>query len=826
MQLDTTLDQAFDGADGDLTMTTGALALGANRAAGTSVKARFTYRGQALTAHYEAAGAGVDTPQAALAGLGLTGMVRAQDNFARIESEGEFSGKELRPGTALDSALASAEALGEDTLAAALIGKMRTELRREQAGNRLAGAFVLRHTAEATDLMVPQAVWRGGSGEALLALSRLQATFGGGAPRIAGNFSTGGPGMPRIAGRAERGPGGGYSARIAMAEYSAGESRLALPELVLVQSARGALGFAGRATMSGALPGGTVRSLAVPVKGDWSPGGGLAVWRTCTPVRFESFAFAELTVDRRDLTLCPPPGSAILTSNAHGTRFAAGAPSLALSGSLGGTPVRIVSGPMGFAVPGALSARSLAIELGPRQHPSHFRVTNLTGKIDGDISARFADADVLLDAVPLDVHGASGELRLAGGRLSIADAAFRIEDREIDDRFKPLVAEGATLQLANNRITATALLREPASKREIVRTAIVHDLASGKGSADLAIDGLVFDREVQPDTLTPLALGVIANARGTVRGSGRIDWDPRAVTSSGRFSTDRIDFAAAFGPVEGTSGTVVFTDLLGMVTAPAQTLKIASVNPGIEVNDGEVVFELRPGNVLRLEGGYWPYLDGSLVLDPTTMTIGTAETRRLTFHVEGFDAAKFISRMNMGNISATGIFDGTLPMVFDENGGRIEKGRLVSRAPGGNVSYVGQLTYQDMSFMANFAFDALKSIDYRQMSIDMDGSLQGEMVTKVSFEGIRQGKGTRRNFITNQIAKLPIRFNVNLRAPFFKLVSSFRSLYDPSYITDPRTLGLVGPDGKRLAPGQPLPPNSPQNTPASGVQPPASGTTP
>ena len=696
-------------------------------------------------------------------------------------------------------------------------------MRREQAGNRLAGDFVLRRTAEASDLVVPQAVWRGGGGEALLALSRLQATFADArSPSISGNFTTGGPGMPRIAGRAERGSGGGYSARIAMAEYSAGESRLALPELVLVQSARGTLGFAGRAIMSGALPGGAVRNLAVPIKGDWSPRGGLAVWRSCMPVRFDSFAFADLTLDRRDLTLCPPPGAAIFASNARGSRFAAGAPSVALSGTLGGTPMRVVSGPMGFAVPGALSARSLSIELGPRQHPSRFRVTNLTGRIDGNIAARFADADVLLDAVPLDVHGASGELRLADGRLSIANAAFRIEDRELDDRFKPLVSEGATLLLTDNRITADAVLREPASKREVVRAAIVHDLGSGKGSADLAVDGLVFDRAVQPDTLTPLALGVIANAKGTVRGSGRIDWDPRAVASSGRFSTDRLDFAAAFGPVEGLSGTVVFTDLLGMVTAPAQKIMIASVNPGIEVNDGELVFEMQPGNVLKLEGGYWPYLDGSLVLDPATMTIGTAETRRLTFHVEGFDAAKFIARMNMGNINATGIFDGALPMVFDEDGGRIEKGRLVSRPPGGNVSYVGQLTYQDMSFMANFAFDALKSIDYRQMSIEMDGSLQGEMVTKVSFEGIRQGKTARRNFITNQIAKLPIRFNVNLRAPFFKLVNSFRSLYDPSYVTDPRTLGLVGSDGKPLAPPQ----NAAQILPQPGVQPPASGTTP
>ena len=47
-----------------------------------------------------------------------------------------------------------------------------------------------------------------------------------------------------------------------------------------------------------------------------------------------------------------------------------------------------------------------------------------------------------------------------------------------------------------------------------------------------------------------------------------------------------LDFAAAFGPVKGASGTVVFTDLLGLTTAPGQVLAVQSVNPGIEANDG------------------------------------------------------------------------------------------------------------------------------------------------------------------------------------------------------------------------------------------------
>lgn len=815
VQLDATLGKAFDTVSGKAGIETDAFAYAGESARRLVGGTTFTLRGGDLTATYKLGAVGTSGTLAART-LDLEGFLRTRDAFARIESEGTLAGSDVRVGTDLDATLAGLVGSAEGTLAAPLLEQTRRGLLREGAGSELAAGYTLRSTGDLLSLTVPRAVWRGASGADVVALSRLQVLSGGQTGlRLSGNVQTGGVGLPRLSGQIERQAGGAIQARFAMAEYRAGDAVLAVPEMLVVQRPGGELGFAGTVLATGAIPGGRIERMRIPLDGNWSSRSGLSVGRRCLPLQFDRITYASLQIDSRQLTVCPGSAGAIVRSGANGLLVSAGAPSLNVSGRLGGAPIRIANGPVGFAMPGALAAQRLDIALGNPAEPSRFRITNLTARVGKDIAGRFSGSDVTLAAVPLDILGAEGAWRYADGKLSLSDAAFRLEDRAVDDRFRPLVSTGATLLLADNRVTAKAALNEPTSGRLVTSVDIAHDLGSGRGHADLDVPGVLFDNAVQPDTLTYLALGVIANARGTVAGTGRIDWTPDRVTSTGRFRTDGLDFAAAFGPVQGVKGEVVFTDLLGLVTAPDQRLAIAEINPGIPVENGVLSFALQGDNVLQVNGATWPFLDGTLELLPTRMVLGVAETRRYTLRVSGLNAAKFVARMDLGNISATGIFDGDLPLVFDEEGGKIVGGMLVSRPPGGNVSYVGELTYKDLSAMGNFAFQTLRSLDYRRMQVGMDGMLDGELVTRVRLDGVRQGEGAKKNFITSRFDKLPIQFNINIRAPFQKLMGSFRTLYDPSFIPDPRTLGLVGKDGRASL--------TPQG---KGIQPPVSRTMP
>ncbi|RVQ68937.1 hypothetical protein EKN06_01570 [Croceicoccus ponticola] len=801
LSLNVTGSDQFDAVRGKAKFAGGKLSVAGQSLGSVAGDIALSYGPSGFVSDLDLTGTDARLAGASLSRLGLDGAVRARDGFANISFDGGFKGVGLRPGPGLDGQLAGYEATAGGTLFAPLIAKLRRALADEGSRSKLDGEVKARFGPDRTTLTIPRAQWQGSSGAALLSLSRAQFTLSGrGAPRFAGHFQTGGRYMPRVSGRMEQTAGGQGTMQLALAEYAAGDARLAIPTMTVRQDESGFVSVDGTIQASGAIPGGRVTGLRLPITGGWRPRQGLALWPECVTPTFERLELASLTLQNQSLLVCPPKNSAILRSDGAGTRFAAGVPTVNLSGMLGQTPATIRGGPIGLGIPGTLVARDLDIALGPQATATRFHLSELTANIGDDVSGRFANAEIRLAAVPLDMTQASGDWAWRKDGLIVTNADLRVTDRQSDARFQPMVARDATLRFANDTITAKAMLHEATTDRTIVETDIVHHLSSGTGHADLDIPGITFDRTLQPDTVTRLALGTIANAEGTVTGTGRIDWNAAGVTSIGAFSSDSLDFAAAFGPVRGLSGTVEFSDLLGLVTKPNQRLAIREINPGIVVTDGYVDFQIERDLALQLNATSFPFLGGTLTMRTTRMNLGQTEVRNYVFDIVGLDAARFLERMELANLQATGTFDGTIPLIFDENGGRIEGGVLNSRRPGGNVSYIGALTYENLHPIANYAFDALKSLDYTAMRIGLDGRLEGEIVTRVKIDGVTQGEGAKKNIITRRLAKLPIRFDVNVRAPFMQLLSSFKSLYDPASVRDPRELGLIDVEGNKLVP--------------------------
>jgi translocation and assembly module TamB len=165
--------------------------------------------------------------------------------------------------------------------------------------------------------------------------------------------------------------------------------------------------------------------------------------------------------------------------------------------------------------------------------------------------------------------------------------------------------------------------------------------------------------------------------------------------------------------------------------------------------------------------------------------------KHLTFRVAGMDGARFVQHMEFSNISATGTFDGVVPMIFDHNGGRIVGGHLEARPPGGTLSYVGELTDKQLGAYGKLAFDALKALTYSRLVVDLNGSLDGEFVAGIHLDGIARDpsvatapggglKGMLANRALSQLAKIPFRFTITVKGPFRAVIGTARSLEDPT----------------------------------------------
>ncbi len=812
-----TLKPDFSGAEGDLRIQGSRIAYQAVQGDGIGGTARVTWGAANLALAHDLTLTNVIAPQGRLARLSAEGAWRGAADASRGQWEGSLRGAGIVPNANLTATLAAAERGAQGTLFAPLLAKTRSGLGRALTGARFTAEGIVRHKGAAAVLIIPEAALASRSGTRVLAASRINTAISADGPiGLRGNILAGGEGLPNINGRMVQEPGGAWALKMAMAEYSAGRNRLAIPRLSLRQERSGAIGFEGIATASGDLPGGGVTSLTVPIEGAWTPRGGLAAGTRCTPVRFAGLAVSGLVLRGQSVTLCPDNGSPMLSYNTRLTIAARTGP-LVLAGALGGNPARLSADRAVLRYPAPFALEGIAARIGAPGSEVRLSAASLTGSLAGDIGGAFTGGDARLDVVPLDIGAVTGRWSFAGGALRIDDTAFTLTDRpeqgavQALTRFNPLIASGASLSLADNIITADATLRHAASARPVTAVTLSHDLNTATGQARLTVPGIVFDKALQPEDLSELAKGVIAFADGTVTGLGRIDWNADAITSSGTFASDGIDFAAAFGPVRGLKGSVAFTDLLNLTTAPDQTVRIAAINPGIEVLDGTVQFEVRDGTLLSLEDARFPFMGGQLQMRPLVMDFSQPEARRYVFEIVGLDAATFVAQMELTNLGASGTFDGAVPIVFDKDGnGTIEGGLLVSRAGGGNVAYIGELTYEDLGTMGNYAFEALRSLDYNQMSIGLNGNLGGEIITNFDFDGVRQGTGTSQNFVTRRLAKLPIRFKVNVRAQnFYELATMVRSFWDVDYLGNPVDRGLLKAEGGRFVPARPTKPTQP-----------------
>jgi translocation and assembly module TamB len=743
-----------------------------------------------------------DLAVAAFRGGGVAaGPTRAVGTYAlqprggRFAFAGDADSRQLQPPPDLVSGIASALASTRGTPVAPVGAAWSAALRAAMRSIDVHSS--LRVAAEGGRGAVRIAELRGvsASGAKFTFTGGDGVSFGwpGGGLRVDGRAAASGGGLPNmlVTLRQAR-PGGPVTGLAHFQPYSAGSARLILSDVLFAAAPDGSTSIDTVATIDGPIDNGRVTGLVLPIRGRVRPGGALAIGERCTAVSFKALQVGSLRLAPARLPLCPT-GPALVWRRAGGK--IEGAASIAgprLHGTLGRAPVAIAAGGLRVGLTGpTFAARDLEVRFGPAVDPNVVRAASFSGRfLPGGAGGTYAGLSGKLANVPLLLSKGEGPWRLARGALEMS-GRITVADEKDPPRFHPLTSPDLRFTLAGNEIRATGRLTEPSTGTFVANVAIAHSLDGGRGHAAIEVPGIRFDPNFQPEKLTRLTTGVVALVNGTLTGRGDIAWGPEGTTSTGTFSTTNMNLAASFGPVEKLTTSVHFTDLLNLVSAPGQEATVGAVRTGIDVFDGHIRYAILPELKVRVEAAHWPFAGGSLSIDETILDFAEASEKHLTFRVEGMDAARFVQQMEFSNISATGTFDGVIPMIFDEHGGRIIGGHLVARAPGGTLSYVGELTDKELGVYGKLTFDALKALRYSRLQVDLDGTLDGEFVAGIKLDGIARdptlttlkGGGIRgmvADRALTQLAKIPFRFNIKIRGPFRALIGTARSFEDPT----------------------------------------------
>ncbi len=597
-----------------------------------------------------------------------------------------------------------------------------------------------------------------------------------GAVRMTGPLTLSGGDLPQMQLTLDDPPGPeGLSGRIETSEYRAGNASIDVDALRFAQRRNGSLTFDGRARLSGPFSGGRVEGAELPIRGRINPDGSFVIAEGCTPVAARRVTASGLQLDNVRLSLCGKNG-AIVRGSSSGAEIGLTTSNVALRGTLGGNPFAL-NAASGELVGGEyFQLGGVDVTMGDAGSPVVIEAEEVVGTFSGrGVNGTIGNGAAVIGDIPILMSEVVGIWQVVDGELFL-NGEMTVSDRSDPVRFYPLISEQFQMTLIDSVIEASGDLLHPYSGAKIMDVAIRHDLDRSAGEALLSVPGIRFDEDLQPEEITPLTQGVVALVVGNLNGNGRIAWSDAGVESTGTFNIVSADFAAPFGPVTNFNTQINFSDLLNLTTPPGQRLTVDLLNPGIPVATGVATYQLLPGQLVKIERGEWPFMGGQLILQPTVLNFGSESDKRLTFELVGFNSKLFVERLEFDEtIKLTGIFDGVIPTIFDDEGGRIVGGRLDARDGGGTIEYVGD--FSGLSLGPRLAMSVIRSIGYDKMIVRLDGDLDGEFATRMDIDGVRLGETTAAK-IVRQVSDIPINMEVNITGPFRAIIATLQSFDD------------------------------------------------
>ncbi|MDX2235390.1 MAG: YdbH domain-containing protein [Hyphomonadaceae bacterium] len=592
--------------------------------------------------------------------------------------------------------------------------------------------------------------------------------------------------------------------------------------------AAGALALDGALAVDGGTEALSVANFRAPLRIDARWGGGfrVALPDGCIPAQIDGLGIPGHRFGAQAVSLCAGPDRTLVAADAAGRLsggFATGRIALAgRTADAAGRPATLAVDAIVGRFTGPAGDSHLALEARAPRYAVDFapdRRIRFAGDVvtartapGGQVAGTFRGGVLEDPALPAYVTAidARWNARPEAGRtvVRIADGVARVTDKffieaqgsaaeaaaegEPLPRFNPLRVTQIAGALADGRIEAGGAILLESGKRRLAGFTAVHDLQTGTGEAHVTNPALQFSRDLDLYEITELARGVVDGVSGPVGVDVVVSWDKDTLSSRGRISPRNVNLnAAALGPVDGVSGDVDFADLFALTSRPGQKLTVRRLNPGIVVESGEITFQILNPEQILIEGAVWPFAAGRLSVERQLVLLGD-ENFRMNLTLSDVDVQQLLDQLGLKDLSATGRVEGSFPLEFTRDGGKIVKGVLRATSGGGEIRYTGNAG-DGLVGAPQIAFDALKSFAYDDLSLELDGDLDGEIVSAIRFSGENQqpiggivapGVLPLPGMDRLKVTGWPFKFTVSVRAPFRQLARSSDSINDARPLVD------------------------------------------
>lgn len=299
-----------------------------------------------------------------------------------------------------------------------------------------------------------------------------------------------------------------------------------------------------------------------------------------------------------------------------------------------------------------------------------------------------------------------------------------------------------------------------------------YDLTARDGEARLNFGPLTLNPEgFQLTDVLPVLKGYVENAGGNISGNVQLRLAREGLQTGASVTLDGLTFNGPTRAVTRTGNLSLdaeFDGLLPLRTRGVQTAKIGLVDlDALKLENGDIRFSAPGDGTMQVLSAVWPWFGGTLSITEAVVPLD-GSTISVPLTVSNIDIAQLLEFFGVNGLSGAGRLDGTLPVVIEGGSAKISNGTLRAITPG-KIAYESvalQRAAENAGAGGKLAFEALRSFDFDQLVLTINGDLAGDVSLGLRLEGITDLEG-----ITSQsIDDTGIHFNININAPLSGLI--------------------------------------------------------